>query len=635
MKNIIIGTAGHIDHGKTALVRALTGIDADRLKEEKERGITIDLGFAHMDLQGIRFGFVDVPGHERFVKNMLAGVGGIDLVLLVIAADESIMPQTREHFDICRLLKIQSGLVVLTKKDLVDEEFLELVKEEVEDLVAGSFLEGAEIIPVSSKTGEGIEELKAALLRSVQKIKEKEAKGIFCLPIDRAFTMHGFGTVVTGTLISGQVAKEEEIEILPLLRRTRVRGLQVYGRATDRALAGQRTALNLHGLEVQELERGMVLAHPDILHASSMMDVKLNLLASAARPLKTLTKVRFHHGTSEIIARIALLGQDQLEPGASCYAQLRLEKPAVAIAGDTFIIRQFSPILTIGGGVILDNHPLKHKQTDKQVTAFLSTLENGGPVERVAAFVNQSAADGITEKNLVARLGLTRAGLQEHLQKLEKEKRIKVLARHPAYVIDMPAHKQLCQAVIAQVQEFHKSNPLLRGISKEELRERLFGHAPGELFKAVLEELAAAEKIALVEDIVAIFGREIALSPEEQRLKEDLEAWFASTHFEPPSLDDLIGKFSGTANPDKIKKLFYLLVKDKTLIKITDDFTFHAQAIAEIKNRLKERFAKGAKFGVGEFKDVFNISRKYAIPLLEYLDRERITRRVGNERIML
>lgn len=634
MKYVIVGTAGHIDHGKSALVMALTGTDPDRLKEEKLRGITIDLGFAHMELDGVKFGFIDVPGHEKFVKNMLAGVGGIDMVLLVVAADESIMPQTREHFDICKLLKIQTGLIAITKKDLVDSDLLELVEAEVRELVAGSFLADAPIIAVSSRTGEGIEDLKRELLRRAAQVSEKRPEGIFRLPIDRAFTIRGFGTVVTGTLLSGEIKKEQEIEILPPAIRTRARGLQVYGQQTERARAGQRTAVNLHGVVLEQLARGMVLAPPDTLSPSSMLDVRLSLLPSA-RPLRSLTRVRFHHGTSEIIARVALLGRRELAPSEECYAQLRLESPTVTLIGDPFIIRQFSPAITIGGGIVLDNLPEKHKLNDRHASDVLSRLEKVDDAEKVAIFVQESKLAGIDERLLTARLGLLRPQLEQVVSKLEAAGRIKAAARNPFHLIDSQAYQELCRATLAEIAEFHRREPLLRGMPREELRSRRFDKAPAELFRFVLEELERAGKIDVYEETVAIRGREISLSPEERRLRDEIEGALRRAGLEPPAPAELLERCAGPAELEKARRILYMLIKEKVLVKINEDLVLHSAALSEAKRKIKERFPSGSRFSVGDFKDLFGLSRKYAIPLLEFLDKEHFTRRAGNERIVL
>ncbi|MGH9804076.1 MAG: selenocysteine-specific translation elongation factor, partial [Candidatus Acidiferrales bacterium] len=409
MKHVVIGTAGHIDHGKSALVEALTGTDPDRWEEEKRRGITIDLGFAHLDLAApdgspLRLGFVDVPGHERFVRNMLAGVGGIDLVLLVIAADESIKPQTREHFDICRLLGIQRGLTVLTKADLVEADVLGLVRLEAEEFLRGSFLEGASIVAVSSKTGAGLEALKAELARAATAVPGKDASQIFRLPIDRAFVMKGFGTVVTGTLVAGSVGREEEVEVFPSGRRLRVRGVQVHGEAVEQAFAGQRTALNLAGVEASELERGITLAAPGFFQATVRVDARLRLLPSA-RPLKDGARVHFHQGTAERIAELRLLEGGKLEPGGEAFAQLRLDAPLLVLPGDRFILRQFSPVITIGGGQVLDIQPRRHKRGDAEVRAFLNTLAGGSRQEVVAALLAQEREGVLEARALVARTG--------------------------------------------------------------------------------------------------------------------------------------------------------------------------------------------------------------------------------------
>src|SRR5579863_658798 len=405
MKNIIIGTAGHIDHGKTALVGALTGIDTDRLKEEKQRGISIDLGFAHLQIsQNVRLGFVDVPGHERFIKNMLAGVGGIDLVLFVIAADESIKPQTREHFDICRLLEVPRGVIALTKSDLVDPEILGLVKLEVEEMVSGSFLEGAPMVPVSSVTGEGLDALRAELARAAAATPEKNPAGHFRLPVDRVFSVKGFGTVVTGTLVSGSVEKEQEVEVYPAGRRLRVRGVEVHGSKTTRAVAGQRTALNLADIEAAELSRGDVLSEPGRFHAVTQVDCRLDLLRPA-KPLKHRAPVHFHSGTAEIEAEVRLLGgMTVMKPGTTAYARLVLREPALLLPGDRFIIRMFSPVVTIGGGVVVDAGVRRYRKTD-DVSARLDVLTGPQAAPRIGLLVKE-AEFGMGVAELVARTGL-------------------------------------------------------------------------------------------------------------------------------------------------------------------------------------------------------------------------------------
>src|SRR5437867_3089720 len=440
MPHIIVGTAGHIDHGKTALVKALTGIDADRLKEEKERGITIDIGFANLVLDSdTTIGFIDVPGHERFIKNMLAGVGGIDMVMLVIAADESVMPQTREHLDICSLLHIKQGLTVLTKIDNVERDITDLVEVEVRDFLKGSFLERSPILRLSSLTGEGIPRLIETLREFSKKIEPKDATRIFRLPIDRCFTMKGFGTVVTGTLIAGQVHKEEEVEIFPSERTTRVRGIQVHGRASNVARAGQRTALNLQGVEVSDIDRGMVLTVPGLFKPTSMFDCHLELLPSAPNPIQIRKRIRFHVGTAELMGYVSLLGQERLEPGASGFAQIRLEQPSFALPGDRLIVRQYSPMITIGGGEILDAMPEKHRRADSATLEKLKILKDGSIDDRLMAVIEEAGLRSAEISQLVSRLGLAPGLANQRLSGLAKTGRVRVLGENPFVAVSARA----------------------------------------------------------------------------------------------------------------------------------------------------------------------------------------------------
>src|SRR2546426_2287970 len=452
MPHIIVGTAGHIDHGKTALVKALTGIDADRLKEEKERGITIDIGFAHLALDSnTTAGFIDVPGHERFIKNMLAGVGGIDLVMLVIAADESVMPQTREHLDICSLLHIKHGLTVLTKIDNVERDIAALAEIEVREFLKGSFLEHSPILRVSSLTSEGIPQLIDTLREFSRKIEPKDATRIFRLPIDRCFTMKGFGTVVTGTLIAGQVHKEDEVEIFPSQRTTRIRGIQVHGRTSNEALAGQRTALNLQGVEVSDIERGMVLTVPGVFKPTSMFDCHLELLPSAPGPIVMRKRVRFHIGTAELMGYVVLLGQDHLNPGESALVQIRLEQPTLALPGDRFIIRQYSPMITIGGGQILDAMPEKHRRTDKTIVEKLRVLKEGSADDRIMALVDEAGVETMELSQLTARRGLALSRMRERVAALVKAGRVRQLSDNPFVVVSANAFKTSADSAAAAV----------------------------------------------------------------------------------------------------------------------------------------------------------------------------------------
>jgi selenocysteine-specific elongation factor len=633
VKSVIVGTAGHIDHGKTALVKALTGIDADRLEEEKRRGITIDLGFAHLELSSpegekLRLGFVDVPGHERFVRNMLAGVGGIDLVLLVIAADESIKPQTREHFDICRLLSIQRGITVLTKADTVDAETLDVVRLEVEEFLSGSFLDpkSSPVIPVSSLTGAGIEDLKRALVQVASQIPARDSNALFRLPIDRVFTMKGFGTVVTGTLVSGTIRKEEELEIFPASRRVRVRGVQVHGQAAPQALAGQRTALNLVGTSTEDISRGMMLAPPDTFHSTERVDVSLALLPSA-RPLKDHARVHLHAYTSEIIAEVRLYGSKQVRPGESVFAQLRINEPALLLPGDRFIIRQFSPVVTIGGGGVLDATP-QPKAKAESVQAFLQALASGTPESALQARVIRRAARGLTIAEAVSESGLPAKVIEKHLAlPMGKGEIIRVGERF----LHGSAFDSLKLQVTAALDQFHKKNPLVGGISRKELQESARTNA--DVFSAALESLLKAKRVEIVGELVRLAGRGVVMKDEEAESKTTIEHAFSSAGLAVPALRDVLAGLK--IDRTRAQKIVTLLLRDKVLVKISEDLVFHRWALDNLRQQLAMLKHKSPNIDVAQFKELTGVSRKYAIPLLEYLDRERVTRRVGDRREIL
>jgi selenocysteine-specific elongation factor len=634
MKSVIVGTAGHIDHGKSALVRALTGIDPDRLEEEKRRGITIDLGFANLDLQGpggepIRIGLVDVPGHERFVRNMLAGVGGIDLVLLVVAADESVKPQTREHFEICRLLSVQRGITVLTKSDLVDAETLEVVTMEVAEFLAGSFLDPATspIIPVSSKTGAGLDQLKRELARLAAEAPAKDSGAVFRLPIDRVFTMKGFGTVVTGTLISGTVQKEQEVEVHPTGKRLRVRGVQVHGRPAEQATAGQRTALNLAGVETTELARGMMLTPPEMFHPAVKLGVRLDLLPSA-KPLRQYARVHLHAFAAETIARVTLLETKQLLPGESGFARLKLDRPIVLFPGDRFILRQYSPVITIGGGRVLDAGDPPIRIERDQILPFLQTIANASPREALLARVNRRWIFGLTVAEAVAETGW----LPAHVQRLAAElKQAGEIAIFDNVLITSRWLERVRQDILARAAYFHDANPLLPGINKEELRAWKYGHA--ELFDGVIGVLLREKKLEADGELLRLPGRGVVLRDEEAESKSQIEQAFAKAGLQVPGLKEVLASLP----VDKVRaqKIVTLLLRDHVLVKLSDDLVFHRASLEALRQRIVAQKAKTPKLNVGNFKDLFGVTRKYAIPLLEYLDRERVTRRVGDERVIL
>ncbi len=633
MKFVIAGTAGHIDHGKSALVEALTGTNPDRLEEEKRRGITLDLGFAFLDLGDIRLGLVDVPGHERFVRNMLAGVGGIDLVLLVIAADESIKPQTREHFDICRLLSIPRGIVALTKCDLVDPDTLELVRLELEEFLRGSFLEGAPVVPVSSKTGAGLGRLKQELAQVALEVPPKDPSRYFRLPIDRAFAMKGFGTVVTGTLISGEVKPEDELELFPARRRLRVRGVQSGGQAVARAIAGQRTALNLAGIDLEQLARGMVLAAPGRFEPTKRLDARLTLLASARR-MKNRTRVHFHQGTAETIAEVVLLDAMELSPGSTALAQLCLDDPVLVLPGDRFILRQFSPVVTIGGGVVLDALPQRRRQRDvPQAISCLKTIERGNHEEILAALAANSP-QGIESGQVVARLGWLEKEVRDIGADLVHAGTLVIASEQPWVVVSKAKLQEVAQSVAASVDEFHRANSLVEGVSKEELRSRAAAGVRPEVFRAALAELIASGRVAVSGDLVKRAGRAIALLPEEAAAKELIEQEFLRADLRVPTLKEILAKLP--VGPARAQKLVQLLLREQTLVKVSEELVFHREALARLRALLAEhKKSKGERLPVAAFKELTGISRKYAIPLLEYLDREHVTRRVGDERVIL
>ncbi|HEX9456793.1 MAG TPA: selenocysteine-specific translation elongation factor [Candidatus Acidoferrum sp.] len=629
---MIVGTAGHIDHGKSTLVEALTGTNPDRLAEEKRRGITIDLGFAFLEENGVRFGFVDVPGHERFVSNMLAGAAGVDILLLVIAADESIKPQTREHFDICRLLGVQRGVVTLTKSDLVDTETLELVRLEVEEFLRGSFLEQAPIVPVSAKTGAGLGELKKALFDAAMTALVKDAARYFRLPIDRAFAMKGFGSVVTGTLISGSVAAGDEVELFPSGQRLRVRGVQSGGKSVERATPGQRTAVNLAGIEHTALTRGMVLAAPGKFRKTRRIDVRLELLASA-RKMKQRTRAHFHAGTAETIAEIFFHGEKELPPGGRAFANLKLQDEILVLPGDRFIVRQFSPVVTIGGGAVLD--PLARRPTlrDTGRAAFLESLEKGSHEEILAA-MTERALLGLGIEEIVARTGWAEKEIHEASEKLSGTGLVKSVSAEPLVLVSGELFEETRKRIVEKVEKFQKENPLLPGIAREDLRASLGKRVRAETFRAALEELVSQKKLDAYGELVKKAGSEIALQPEEARAKEQIEAAFASASLTVPSVKEVLAKLSVEAR--RAEKLLQILLREKSLVRVSPELIFHRQALAQLKEQLGAyKNAKGDRISVPTFKELTGVTRKYAIPLLEYLDRERVTRRAGDERVIL
>ena len=620
----MVGTAGHIDHGKSALVLALTGTDPDRLLEEKARGITIDLGFAHSTEGDVVLSFVDVPGHERFVRNMLAGVGGIDLVMLHVAADESVMPQTREHFDICRLLHVPAGVVVITKTDLVDLETIDVVRLEVQELVAGSFLEGAPVAAVSARTGAGLPDLRRLLAHLASGTRIRDAAGSPRLPIDRVFTRRGFGTVVTGTLVSGTLCIDQELALLPSGRVVKIRGLQVHGEACATAAAGQRVAINLGGVEVAEVARGDTLTEASAVTITRRVDVECELLPSAE--LRHGGRVRFHHGTREMAARVSLSGQ-RLAGGAAGHARLHLEAPAALVRGDRFILRAPSPPVTIGGGRILDPQPPRRGIRTKAASARFHQLSRDEPA--IVMMIDEAALQGFPLRQLTSRAGMSPAGhaaLVHHL------------TAHAAVLVGdaLVSSASLARArdeILATVRRYHATHPLEEGMPREELRERLFAHAASGVFEHLLADLTRGGQL-VARERVALSGYTLALTDEEARTRDALTQALDAAGLGPPDAATLAARIG--VGRHVLDRVATLLVRQKVLVRI-GDLLFHETALRRLKNdvRLLKDEHGACTIDVGTFKDRYRISRKFAIPLLEFLDRERITRRVGEARQIL
>jgi selenocysteine-specific elongation factor len=638
MSSLIIGTAGHIDHGKSALVRALTGTDPDRLPEEKRRGITIDLGFADLELGDLRLGFVDVPGHERFVKNMLAGAHGIDLLALVIAADEGVMPQTREHFDICRLLGVRNGLVVITKKDLVDEEMLELVADEAQELVTGSFLEGAPLVTVSSRTGAGLEELKSRLVEMGMRVPPRSHDFTMRLPIDRAFSMKGFGAVVTGTLISGKIREGDELELLPPRINVRVRGLQVHNKPVHEAHAGQRTAVNLAGVDTAQIERGMVLAPAGRSRPTQVVDVWIDVLPGASRALRSRSRVRFHIGAAEVLGRVRVLeSSSQIAPGGGGFAQLRLEAPVVAVHGERFILRSYSPAETIAGGVILDPFAVRHRGREmEQVVQLLRSLLSDDRAAQFAAFVQSTGERGLRLADLAAATGWTNEVLAQVGTEVQAQR---VVVELGGVYLARESLDRLSRAVVAELDRYHKREPLARGMLRETLREKIFAHALPEVFAGVIAQLETSGEVVSEKDIVRLSRHSVGLSEKDAELSKRIEQVYSTAGVGAPSVDEALTKAGvGAAQRAQARKILQLLIDNRKLVRIQGEMFMHARVIEELKTQLltyASQHEPERLIDVAAFKDLAGVSRKYAIPLLEYFDREQITRRAGDKRLIL
>jgi len=637
MRHIIIGTAGHIDHGKTALVKALTGIDCDRLEEEKRRGMTIDLGFAFLDLEGgQRVGFVDVPGHERFIKNMLAGATGIDLALLVIAADDGVMPQTVEHLEILDLLKIRSGLIALNKADMIESlareksaEWLTMLTEDIRKTVRGTVLEGAPILPVSALTGQGIPELKKAIAGLVSQLSAQSARRMFRMPIDRAFAMEGFGCVVTGSLAGGEVKVGDEVELLPAMESVRVRGIEVHGQKVDAASAGQRAGINLAGVKTANVERGFELAVPGYLKPTYMLDCTLRYLGSARRPLENRSRIRFHIATSEVMGRVLLLDREILKAGEEALVQFHLEKPVVAERGDRYVIRSYSPTRTIGGGVVLRTATRKLKPHREDALAALRVFATGD-VQAIAELLFRDAVfTPLAVGDIVRGANVPPDEAQAAIDALLKAKKLRQLG---PVLLHADNAEKLAQMVLAALKDFHAKNPYRGGMDESELRAAFPPYASPSLLPALLSDMTARGLLRLSEHKLSLPGFAVTFSADEQKTQQTLERLFLEGRFAPPTLEEALSRVPGDRKT--AQRVVNVLVEKGILVRVSLDLCFHATPLAEIKDLVVGHIKAKGSITAGELRTILNTSRKYAVPLMEYLDNIHVTRRVGDQRVL-
>ena len=631
MKQIILGTAGHIDHGKTSLIKAVTGTDTDRLKEEKERGITIELGFASLHLpNGQHVGIVDVPGHEKFVKNMVAGATGIDIVVMVIAADEGVMPQTREHMEICTLLGIKHGFVALTKIDMVDEEWLELAMEDVRDFTTGTFLENTPIVPVSAVKERGLQEFTRVLETICNQLPDRSMSSLFRLPVDRVFTMKGFGTVITGSLISGRVQVGDTVMIYPSMITSRVRGIQVHNQGVNMAEAGQRTAINFQGLEKAAIKRGEMLALPGTLKPSFMVDLQLQYLASNKRPIKNRTRVRFHTGTSEILGNLVLLDREELPPAEKAAIQLRLDEPVCLVKDDRFVIRSYSPVRTIGGGQVLNPIPPKHKRFKADVVQGLQSIAERSAEDLIAYNIDQTGFAGAAFSDLVLMTNISEKSLDQQLQALLSRKTVLLVDRDSRIFMHTSSFQQLKQDLTGHLERYHKTNPLKAGMPKEELKTKLPPNLSPKLFNLLINQMLKDGEISVVEDTVHLASHTVALGADQEDIRDKIIKTYRQSGLQPPYFKEL-GK-QLTADPARARDVLNLLVKEGRLVKVKEDLFFDTDAVIRLKQRLVEFLTVHGEISTPQFKEMTAASRKYVIPLIEFFDAQNFTIRIGDIR---
>lgn len=630
MAHLIIGTAGHIDHGKTALVKALTNIDTDTLPEERSRGVTIDIGFAYWKKNVT---IIDVPGHERFIKNMVTGVCAVDLALFVVAADDGVMPQTQEHLSILKLLGVRRGIVVLTKVDLVETEWIDLVKEDLEELFKDSFLEVAPIISVSSLTGEGIETLKELLENWIVHMEKRPDRGVFRLPVDRAFSMRGFGTVVTGTVLSGQVRARDEVVLLPVGKLIRVRGIQIHGQDVEVARVGDRAAVNLTSIEVEELERGDILGQPGFFNSTYMIDARLHLLADAPVPLKNRSRVHLHLGPREVLARVVLLEKEELLPGGTQLVQFRLETSGVATRGDRYVIRRYSPVQTIGGGIVLDPQPRKHRRFREEVIQILKDLEQEDPTQVLGIHLKTTGFHPRPVQRLASDMGISTVQVEEHLKYL-MGKRCVVTFQHAGK--DYYAHGDFWDMLLERIQDaltvFHRTYPLRTGIKREELRLKVLGFPPSSFYEEGVEYLIRIKNLKIERSLLSLANYSITLSEDQSHIREEIQACLLRSNATPPSLKDL--SLNVGRDLQAVEEVVVAMQGMGDLVRLEETLLFHPKTLKDLERKLVQFLNLNEEVDVATFRDMVGTTRKYAVPLLNFFDNQGVTVRQGNVRVL-
>ncbi|MBM7555733.1 selenocysteine-specific translation elongation factor [Halanaerobacter jeridensis] len=630
-ENLIIGTAGHVDHGKTTLIGALTGENTDRLEEEQERGLSIDLGFSRLNFDnGLQAGIIDVPGHEKFIKNMLAGAGGVDIGLLVVAADEAIMEQTREHLAILELLNVEQGVIAVTKSDKVDSEWLELVIDEIKEFVEDTFLEDAAVIPVSGIEETGIEDLKEELGHLMQQLPDKDKEANVYFPIDRVFSIGGHGTVVTGTLMQGQIQLEDELEIYPSQLKARVRGLQVHEKDVEVAQPGQRIGINLSGVDKDEIERGDVLAAQDSLVKTEYLDARLELIESAPLVLEHGERIRLHLGAKEVIGRVYLLDSEELLPGEEGLVQFRLEDTVVANFKERYVLRRYSPMTTIGGGKILEANPAQHRKNDEAVIKALQIKEEGTTAERIKLALQREEDKALTVDDLVTRTSLAQEQIREELMGLQSRNEVIELdVGTESSLLHSDDYQQLMEEIIANLKDYHQEYHLRLGMPKEELRTKLSLALTANEYDRLLDDLKEQEVIEEKQAKISLADFAVKLTADEKKIKAEIEEKFAQNKYLPPKLDGLISSYSDEQVAEEISNL---LINNGELIKVAHNIYFDYQAVKEAKELLINYLKKNETIDVAQFRDLLDSSRKYALPLLEYFDQRGVTKREGDIR---